>query len=231
MQKKVLILEDEQDIRGFVVINLKRMGYDTVEFGTGLEAVEYMRSHDDVAVAVLDVMLPDIDGFEVCRRIRGSGSRVGIIMLTAMSQESDRINGFVTGADDYVTKPFSVLELVARIDALCRRLHGVNFASDMLSSGPFELDMRSRELKKNGTRIDLTQVEYMIMKTFLENKGRAMSRDDLMELVWGKDFQGDLKVVDVNIRRLRIKIEDSAADPRYIVTVWGFGYKWNEQNR
>ena len=216
MSKNVLILEDEDNIRSFVVINLKRAGYNTVEFALGEEAVAYVRNHNDV----------DIDGFEVCRRIRGSGSRMGIIMLTALSQENDKINGFMTGADDYVGKPFSVVELVARVDALYRRLTQGSFNADLITSGPFSLNLRSRELKKNGARIELTQVEYLIMKNFLENRGKALSRDDIMNAVWGKDYHGDLKVVDVNIRRLRLKIEDDAASPKYISTIWGFGYKW-----
>ena len=228
MTKKVLILEDEDNIRGFVVINLRRAGYETVEFGLGEEAISYLASHSDVSIAILDVLLPDLNGFEVCRKVRGLGSRVGIIMLTAMSQESDRVTGFMTGADDYVTKPFSVVELIARVDALYRRLEGAGFSSDNVTAGPFELDLRSRELRKNGIPLELTQVEYLIMKTFLENRGRALSRDDIMNMVWGKEFQGDLKVVDVNIRRLRLKIEDNAASPRHIVTVWGFGYKWQD---
>ncbi len=226
MKKKILVLEDEENIRAFVVINLNRAGYETVEFSLGEQAYEYIRDHDDVSIAILDVNLPDISGFDVCRRIRGTGSKIGIIMLTAMGQESDRVTGLMTGADDYVTKPFSVTELVARTDALYRRMVGTAFQSDTISSGVFELNSRSRELKKDGVRVELTQVEYMIIKTFLENPGKALSRDDIMELVWGKDYQGDLKVVDVNIRRLRLKIEPDPAQPRHINTVWGFGYKW-----
>lgn len=226
MRKKVLVLEDEDNIRGFVVINLRRAGYDTVEFGLGEEAYAYLREKNDVSVAVLDVMLPDISGFEVCRRLRGAGSNIGVIMLTAMSQESDKLTGFTTGADDYVVKPFSVVELVARVDALYRRVNGDGFNADTIVDGVFELDLRSRELHKGEKRIELTQVEYLLMKSFLENRGRALSRDDLLDLVWGKDYQGDLKVVDVNIRRLRLKIEDDAAQPRHITTIWGFGYKW-----
>ena len=226
MRKKVLVLEDEDNIRGFVVINLRRAGYDTVEFGLGEEAYAYLREKNDVSVAVLDFMLPDISGFEVCRRLRGAGSNIGIIMLTAMSQESDKLTGFTTGADDYVVKPFSVVELVARVDALYRRVNGDGFNADTIVDGVFELDLRSRELHKGEKRIELTQVEYLLMKSFLENRGRALSRDDLLDLVWGKDYQGDLKVVDVNIRRLRLKIEDDAAQPRHITTIWGFGYKW-----
>ncbi|WP_458862397.1 response regulator transcription factor [Acidaminobacterium chupaoyuni] len=226
MSKKALILEDEDNIRSFVVINLKRAGFETAEFALGEEAVAYVRNHNDIDVAILDVMLPDIDGFEVCRRIRGSGSRMGIIMLTAMSQETDKINGFMTGADDYVVKPFSVVELVARTEALYRRLNAGAFSADSITSGPFSLNTRSRELKKNGERVDLTQVEYLIVKNFLENRGRALSRDDIMNAVWGSDYHGDLKVVDVNIRRLRLKIENDPATPKFISTIWGFGYKW-----
>lgn len=226
MRKKVLVLEDEDNIRGFVVINLRRAGYDTVEFALGEEAYAYLREKNDVSVAVLDVMLPDISGFEVCRRLRGAGSNIGIIMLTAMSQEADKLTGFTTGADDYVVKPFSVVELTARVDALYRRVNGGGFNADTLTDGLFELDLRSRELHKGSKRIELTQVEFLIMKSFLENRGRALSRDELLDMVWGKDYQGDLKVVDVNIRRLRLKIEDDAAQPRHITTMWGFGYKW-----
>ena len=224
--KKVLILEDEVSIRSFVVINLKRAGYETVEFALGEEAAAYLRDNRDVAIAILDVMLPDVNGFDVCRRIRGMGSKIGIIMLTAMGQESDRVTGLMTGADDYVTKPFSVAELVARVDALYRRVCGAGFQSDSLISGDYELNLRSRELKCRGKKIELTQVEYLLMKTFLENPDKALSRDTIMGLVWGPEYQGDLKVVDVNIRRLRLKIEEDAAAPRHIVTVWGYGYKW-----
>ena len=184
-----------------------------------------------MAIAILDVMLPDIEGFEVCRRIRGLGSRIGIIMLTAMGQEADRVNGFMTGADDYVVKPFSVAELVARVDALYRRLGGdpVQAAPadpEVLTSGEFSLNLRSRELSKNGKKIEITQVEFLIVKTFLKNVGKAMSREELMKLVWGENYQGDPKIVDVNMRRLRVKVEDDAAQPRHIMTIWGYGYKW-----
>jgi DNA-binding response OmpR family regulator len=226
MQKKVLVLEDEESIRAFVVINLKRSGYTAVECGTGQEALDYLRENSDISIALLDVMLPDMSGFDVCRRIRGMGSKMGVIMLTAMSQESDRVTGLMTGADDYVTKPFSVAELVARVDALYRRLGGSDFDSETLTSGEFRLNLRSRELSRGGQRIELTQVEFMIMKVFLENPGTAISREDLLHKVWGESYQGDLKVVDVNIRRLRLKVEPNAGQPRHILTVWGYGYKW-----
>ena len=225
--KKVLVLEDESSIRGFIVINLRRAGYEVVEAESGEEALEKLKEHSDVRVALLDIMLPGIDGFEVCRRIRAGNSRIGIIMLTARAQEMDKVTGLMTGADDYVTKPFSPAELTARVDALMRR----SGAADEDTSGqvrqePFVLNLRNRTLEKNGERIKLTQVEYSIMRMFMENPGKALSREEILDLVWGRDYFGELKIVDVNIRRLRLKIEDNPQNPTYITTVWGYGYKW-----
>ena len=225
--RKVLILEDEVNIRSFVVINLKRAGYDTIEAGTGEEALDRLRENPDIGVAILDIMLPDIDGFEVCRRIRANNKQIGIIMLTARTQEMDKITGLMTGADDYVTKPFSPAELTARIDALYRRMgsDGTN-DSEILSQGPFVMNTRNHTLEKAGNRVRLTQVEYSILKLFMQNPGRDLSREEILSAVWGREYEGELKIVDVNIRRLRIKIEDDTANPSYITTVWGFGYKW-----
>ena len=225
--KKVLILEDEVNIRSFVVINLKRAGYNAIEAGTGEEALQRLQEHPDIGVAILDIMLPDIDGFEVCRRIRANNKQIGIIMLTARTQEMDKVTGLMTGADDYVTKPFSPAELTARIDALYRRLDTDNGAdTEVLAQGPFVMKTRNRTLEKSGTRIRLTQVEYSILKLFMLNPGRSLSREEILSSVWGRDYEGELKIVDVNIRRLRIKIEDDTANPTYITTVWGYGYKW-----
>lgn len=226
--KKVLVLEDEASIRSFIVINLQRAGYEVVEAECGEEALQKLQENPDTKLCLLDIMLPDIDGFEVCRRIRMSNAQVGIIMLTARTQEMDKVTGLMTGADDYVTKPFSVLELTARVDALVRRLGLHSFTTETIQSGEFCLDMRARELKKNGKRVDLTQVEFSLMKTFLENRGRAMDREELLGAVWGKHYSGELKIVDVNIRRLRIKVEDDPASPRHITTVRGFGYMWKD---
>ncbi len=225
--RKVLIMEDEENIRGFVVINLKRAGYQAVEAATGQEALDKLRENPDIGVAILDIMLPDIDGFEVCRRIRATNKQMGIIMLTARTQEMDKVTGLMTGADDYVTKPFSPAELTARIDALFRRIGGDNSGDDeLLVQGPFVMNTRNHTLEKAGSRIRLTQVEYSILKLFMQNPGRALSREDILSGVWGREYEGELKIVDVNIRRLRIKIEDDTANPTYITTVWGFGYKW-----
>ena len=225
--KKILVLEDEANIRSCVVINLRRSGYEPIEADTGAAALEKLKVNPDICLALLDVMLPDIDGFEVCRKIRASGSKMGIIMLTAKSQEIDKVTGLMTGADDYVTKPFSPAELTARVDALIRRL-GIDEVDGNyeIQSGPFLLNTRNRTLEKNGERLKLTQIEYLLMKLFMENPGRAMSRDDILLAVWGEDFSGEPKTVDVNIRRLRTKIEDDTAEPTYLTTVWGYGYKW-----
>ncbi len=226
--KKILVLEDEDNIRSFVVINLRRSGFEPIEAENGMMALERLKANPDICLALLDVMLPDIDGFEVCRRIRATGSKMGINMLTAKSQEIDKVTGLMTGADDYVTKPFSPAELTARVDALIRRL-GIDEDeknSAEISSGPFLLNTRNRTLEKDGQRLKLTQIEYQLMKLFMENPGKAMSREDILAAVWGNDFKGELKTVDVNIRRLRIKIETDATEPEYLTTVWGYGYKW-----
>ncbi len=225
--KKILILEDEDNIRSFVVINLQRAGYEVVEASTGQEALDKYQQVPGIDMAILDIMLPDIDGFEVCRRLRATNKQLGIIMLTARTQEMDKVTGLMTGADDYVTKPFSPAELTARVDALFRRIGKDAAASpDILTQGPFTMNLRNHTLDKFGTRIRLTQVEYSIMKLFMRNPGRALSREDILWEVWGREYEGELKIVDVNIRRLRIKIEDDTANPTYITTVWGYGYKW-----
>ncbi|HIS59486.1 MAG TPA: response regulator transcription factor [Candidatus Faecousia faecipullorum] len=226
--KKVLIMEDEENIRRFVVINLHRAAFEVVEAENGQQALDAIEANPDIGVAILDIMVPgEFDGFEVCRRIRATNKQMGIIMLTARTQEMDKVTGLMTGADDYVTKPFSPAELTARIDALYRRIGGDSGASsELLTQGPFVMNTRNHTLEKNGNRIRLTQVEYAILKLFMQNPGRALSREDILSAVWGRDYEGELKIVDVNIRRLRIKIEDDTTSPTYITTVWGLGYKW-----
>lgn len=224
--KKVMVLEDESSIRSFIVINLRRAGYDVIEAETGEEALDKLKENPDTRVALLDIMLPGIDGFEVCRRIRAGNSKIGIIMLTARTQEMDKVTGFMTGADDYVTKPFSPAELTARIDALYRRIGGDMMDDGEIQQPPFALNTRKRTLEKNGQRVKLTQVEYAIIKMFMENPGKALSREEILRFVWGEDYLGELKIVDVNIRRLRVKIEDEPTSPTFITTIWGYGYKW-----
>lgn len=227
--KKILVAEDEQNIREFVVINLKRAGYDCVEAASGEEALRvYEQAGGDFDVAVLDIMMPgSLDGLAVCKELRQKNATIGIIMLTAKTQEMDKVTGLMTGADDYVTKPFSPAELTARIDALYRRIGGAAENNpEIIVHEPFTLNIRNRTLEKDGRRIKLTQVEYAIIQLFMQNPGRALSREDILTSVWGREYDGELKIVDVNIRRLRIKIEDNTANPSYITTVWGYGYKW-----
>src|SRR5699024_10857634 len=191
--KKVLVLEDEENIRSFVVINLKRAGYEAIEAATGEEALQQLKRNSDIKVALLDIMLPDIDGFEVCRRIRATDNKIGIIMLTARTQEMDKVTGLMTGADDYVTKPFSPAELTARIDALYRRTGGGDpIDTGEINQPPFLLNTRNRTLEKNGQRVKLTQVEYSIMKLFMDNPGKALSREEILDSVWGRDYFGEL---------------------------------------
>lgn len=229
--KKVLIVEDEAAIREFEAINLNRVGYKTVEAGSGEEALEiYDSDLEGFDLALIDVMMPGMDGFQLVKELRARSSSLGIIMLTAKSQEMDKISGLMLGADDYVTKPFSPTELLARVDSLYRRVSANSRSTgdlSRISSGEFELDMRRRTLLKGGKNIELTQVEFQIMEYFFTNPDTSISRHDILKKVWGDNYFGEEKIVDVNIRRLRMKIEDNPSDPKYIVTVWGMGYKWN----
>ena len=225
--------EDEAAIREFVVINLKRSGYEVVEAGSGEEALQkYDEEKGGVDIALLDIMLPGMDGFAVCRELRSRSETMGIIMLTARTQEMEKVGGLMMGADDYVTKPFSPSELMARVDALHRRVVAARSRDEVsyleeMTSGDFVLNLRSRTLKKRGQLVELTQVEFQIMEYFFANPGKALSRTDIFTRVWGEEYFGEEKIVDVNIRRLRMKIEETPSEPQYILTVWGFGYKWS----
>ena len=226
---RILIVEDDHGISDTVALNLRYVGYECTIFDDGVEAAASLENDHAYDLALLDIMLPgEIDGFEVCRRIRAGNAQMGIIMLTARTQEMDKVTGLMTGADDYVTKPFSPAELTARVDALFRRTGGDETAAspDEISDPPFLLNTRNRTLEKDGQKVKLTQVEYSIVKLFMENPGKALSREEILDTVWGKDYFGELKIVDVNIRRLRIKIEDNAQKPVFVNTVWGCGYKW-----
>ena len=221
--KKVLVLEDEANIRGFVVINLNRAGYETIEAGTGEEALEQLRLNPDVRVALLDIMLPDMDGFEVCRRIRAGNSKIGIIMLTARTQEMDKVTGFMTGADDYVTKPFSPRELVARIRAVIRRKGG-DALPDTLRVGPLEIDAERYEARVNGKPLRLSAVEFKFLQVFAKHPGRVYSRAQLIDKVWGVGADIDERTVDVHMLRLRKQLAGTAAAD-FIETVRGVGYR------
>lgn len=228
---KILILEDEFAIRSFVALNLKREGYQVIEAETGEEALRLYDENRDIEIALLDVMLPGITGFDVCKEIRTKNPAVGIIMLTARTQETDKIQGLDYGADDYITKPFSPKELMARIRSLGRRIETPKIETadeDLLKSEPFFLYPRERKFIRDEEEIDLTPTEFQILELFLRNKDKSLSRDQILNEIWGKNYIGDLKVVDVNIRRIRRKIEEDPANPQYLKTIWGFGYRWEE---
>lgn len=227
--EKILLVEDEISIRGFLKINFERSNFQVIEAGTGEEGIrKALLEKPDVAI--LDVMLPGIDGYQVCNELRKKFSKMGIIMLTAKGQDMDKIMGLEYGADDYIVKPFNPIEVTLRVKALLRRIQGDKEEKNEnnIEIAPFKLDLYSKTLYKNDVEIDLTPKEFMLMKIFLENPGKAFSRDELLNLVWGIDFFGDSKIVDVNIRRLRAKIEDKSSEPMYIETVWGTGYRWKQ---
>ncbi len=233
--KKILIVEDEEAIREFEAINLRRSGYETVEAGSGEEALAIFDAEKDFDIALLDVSMPGMDGFTLCKELRKRTQTLGIIMLTARTQEMDKISGLMMGADDYITKPFSPSELLARIDSLYRRVSMNNPAGEMKNSdeirlGDFVLNLRRHTLLKKGQNVELTQVEFQIIEYFFTNPDTALDRTDILNKVWGSGYFGEEKIVDVNIRRLRMKIEDNPSSPQNLVTVWGMGYKWNSGN-
>ena len=231
--RKILVVEDEDAIREVVALNLRLAGYEVTEAASAEQALAVFSPSAGFDVAVLDIMLPGMNGFSLCETIRRDSASIGIIMLSAKTLETDKIKGLSIGADDYMTKPFSVSELLARVEALVPRVgrQGASSAAPepdgRMVSGVFVLDQKSRVLYKNGTPIDLTQVEFQIMELFFANPGVALVREKILEGVWGENYFGDVKIVDVNIRRLRMKIEDEPSAPKHILTVWGYGYRWN----
>ncbi len=230
--KRILIVEDEEPIREFESINLQRAGYETVEADCGETALEIFNS-DAIGfdIILLDIMMPGISGIDVCKEIRKKNDAVGIIMLTAKSQEMDKISGLMTGADDYITKPFSPAELLARVDSLYRRVsrqsEKATVDTNRIVCGEFVLDLRRRSLTKNGKNIELTQVEFQMIEYFFNHHDEALMRDEILKEVWGENYFGEEKIVDVNVRRLRMKVEDDPSLPKHLATVWGMGYKWN----
>lgn len=230
--RTVIVVEDEDAIREVIALNLRMADYEVFEAGSAEKALEiFGRPDAKIDAAILDIMLPGMNGFSLCESIRRDNAAIGIIMLSAKSLETDKIRGLSIGADDYMTKPFSVSELLARVDALVRRVarqsESPHTDDGRLISGSFVLDQKSRVLYKNGDVIDLTQVEFQIMELFFTNPGIAMIREKILSGVWGESYFGDVKIVDVNIRRLRMKIEQEPSAPKHILTVWGYGYRWN----
>ena len=221
---KILVIEDETAIRRFIKINLERQGFEVLDVESGEEGLDAFADFNP-DIALLDVMLPGISGLEVAKRIRELDNNVGIIMLTAKSQDVDKILGLESGADDYMTKPFNPTELILRIKSLARRVETKD-VPDTLEDDVFKLDQNTRQFFKNGIYVELTPTEFAIMDLFMRNPHKAFSRDELLDLIWGRDFVGDSKIIDVNIRRIRSKIEDDASEPQYINTVWGLGYRY-----
>ena len=230
--KRIMIVEDEAAIREFEAINLKRVGYTVVEAGSAEEALQiYDNDIEGFDIALLDISMPGMDGFTLCKELRKRSETIGIIMLTARTQEMDKITGLMQGADDYITKPFSPTELLARVDSLYRRVEmyapKVQPVTDDITLGEFTLNLRKRTLLKNGKNIELTQVEFQMIEYFFTNPDVALGRTDILNKVWGSNYFGEEKIVDVNVRRLRMKVEDDPSIPTRLVTVWGMGYKWN----
>lgn len=228
MSKKILVLEDDHSIRKLIALNLARSEFEVVEAEFGEDALKLFQENQDIDMAILDVMLPGIDGLEVCERLRAQKPTMGIMMLTAKAQEIDKVMGLDSGADDYLTKPFSPLELVARVKALHRRvnLHEHKYIEESIKSGIFEININTRQCYKRNEEIVLTPTEFMMLKLFIDNDSQILTREDLLKGIWGENFYGDMKIVDVNIRRLRRKIEEDPSTPTYLETVWGKGYRW-----
>lgn len=223
-QCRVLLVEDEESIRRFTKVNLTRAGFEVLEAGSGEEGVEIARNQI-VHIVILDIMLPGMNGYEVASILRAEKPNIGIIMLTAKTQDVDKILGLESGADDYMVKPFNPKELVLRIESLKRRVISEDNEKEVIESAPFRMDFYSRSFYKDNRVIDLTPTEFSLMHLFLTNPDRAFSRSELLEAVWGKEYMGETKIVDVNIRRLRAKVEDNPSKPKYLETVWGVGYR------
>jgi DNA-binding response OmpR family regulator len=227
--KHILIIEDEESIRGFIEINLMRYGYAVFQAGSAEEGIDLVKkAHPPIDIVLLDVMLPGMNGFEACKEIRNWNPSIGIIMLTAKVQEMDKVHGLMNGADDYIPKPFSPNELIARIEALLRRMNVHRVKED--NQSPITLNEQKRLLFVQGKKIDLSPIEYELLSIIFKANGEAISRNDLLDEVWGLQYAGDPKIVDVNIRRIRQKIEKDPSLPHYILTVWGYGYRWNDEN-
>lgn len=228
--KRILVAEDEQAIREFIVINLESGGYQVQQAENGLQALQMFDACDgDFDIALLDIMMPEMDGLELCKRLRERSKQLGIIMLSARAQEMDRVTGLLVGADDYITKPFSPSELMARVNSVYRRVDMNREAVPVRNEirlGDFVLNPRNRTLTKRGVPIELTQVEFQIMELFFKNPDAALSRTEILNKVWGEAYFGEEKIVDVNIRRLRLKLEDDPSAPVHLMTIWGMGYKW-----
>ena len=226
---KILIVEDEESIRKFIKISLKREKFEVFEAASAEEGLQKILQ-ETPNIVILDIMLPGMNGFELCEKLKTQNTNIGIIILTARGQDMDKIMGLEFGADDYMVKPFNPLELIARINSLLRRMKYINEEeSKFINSKEFRIDLYSKKIFKNDIELDLTPKEFLLMKMFIQNPSKALSRDELLNSIWGYEFIGDTKIVDVNIRRLRSKVEKDPSRPQYIETVWGTGYRWGDE--
>ena len=228
MERKVLIVDDERSIVDILKYNIEKDGTKAICAYDGKEGLRLART-EDPDVILLDVMLPEMDGFEVCRTLRAEGNNVPIIMITAREEETDKVFGLDLGADDYITKPFSMRELLARVRTNMRRAASMLPAqpgsdADVIRAKDLVIDRARRSVSRNGHEIELTQREYELIKYLAENPGKVMSREELMSAVWQYDYFGDLRAVDVAVRWLREKVEDNPSEPQYVITKRGAGY-------
>lgn len=231
--EKILIIEDDKEIADLVCLHLKDLNFQTMQCSDGQSGLE-VALNEQFDLIILDLMLPVLDGFEICRRLRSNKSYVPILILTSRTEEMDRVLGLELGADNYLTKPFSIRELLARVKAILRRVESIavlsdhNVADKPVSFGELEIDMGKRKVSLAGKTVELTVKEFDLLKLFASNPGRAYSRENLLNLVWGYSFEGYDHTVNSHINRLRLKIENDPANPRFIKTVWGFGYRFAE---
>lgn len=224
---KVLVVDDEEHIVELIKFNLEGNGYEVVEAYDGIKAIE-LSKEEKVDIVILDLMLPGIDGIEVCRSLRKNPDteKIPIIMLTARSEETDKVLGLEIGADDYITKPFSVRELIARMKAVLRRSSdNKKEAKKVIKINDIIIDIEKHEVTRNNDKIELTLKEFELLRILAENRGKVLSRNMLLDEVWGYDYFGETRTVDVHIRHLRKKIEENDKSPKYIETIRGVGYK------
>lgn len=224
-EAKILVVEDEIPIRKLIVFNLQRSNYEVIEAGDGKEAIKLVQDQSP-SLVLLDLMLPDMDGFEICTKLRESHPDLPIVIVSARGQDMEKIMGLELGADDYIVKPFNPLELVARIRSVLRRTNqsAPKLPDNVIRTGPFALETKTQRFYKSGQLIKLTAREYQLVKLFFEHFNEPITRDELLDEIWGVNYFGDPKTVDVHIRRLREKIEDDPSHPIHLKTIWGFGY-------
>ncbi|WP_419887989.1 response regulator transcription factor [Neobacillus niacini] len=231
-EARILVVEDEIPIRKLIVFNLQRSNFEVLEAGDGKEAIQLVHDQSP-ALVLLDLMLPDMDGFEICTKLRETHPELPIVIVSARGQDMEKIMGLELGADDYIVKPFNPLELVARIRSVLRRtnLAAPKSPVNEIRTGPFVLELKTQRFYKSGKLVKLTAREYQLVKLFFARFNEPITRDELLDEIWGVNYFGDPKTVDVHIRRLREKIEDDPSQPIHLKTIWGFGYCFHESEK